>query len=202
MELKKTIFHSPIINPVFRLISKILLFFLRWRTEGRLPDESKFVLIAAPHTSNWDLLYTMLVAFDLNAKIYWMGKDAIFMKPFAGLMKWLGGIPIDRSKSNNIVGQAIDQFNNSERLVMVVPPSGTRSRVAYWKSGFYHIAHGAGVPIALGFLDYQRKVGGIGPVVSPCGDYLEDMKEISSFYSTVTGKYPEKVCGMKIGVPV
>lgn len=201
MELQKTIFHSPVINPVFRLIAKSMLFCLRWRTEGKLPDDPKYVLIAAPHTSNWDLFYMLLVAFDLNAKMYWMGKDAIFIKPFAGIMKWLGGIPIDRSRSNNLVDQAIEQFNKSEQLLMTVPPSGTRSRVAYWKTGFYHIAHGAGVPIVLGFLDYRRKAGGIGPAITPSGDYLKDMEVITTFYSGITGKKPEKMSDIKINVP-
>ena len=201
MKLQKTIFHSPVVNPVCRIIARLLLLCLRWRREGDLPNEPRYVLIAAPHTSNWDLFYTLLLAFDLNAKIYWMGKQAIFKKPFGGLMKWLGGIPIDRSKTNNVVDQAIEQFHQSDELVITVPPSGTRSQVAYWKTGFYYIAHGAGIPIALGFLDYGRKVGGIGPLVIPSGDYANDMDRIISFYSGITGKHPKKMSDMKIDIP-
>ncbi len=124
--------------------------------------------------------------------MYWMGKDAIFKAPFAGVMKWLGGLPIDRSKSNNVVEQSIGQFENNERLVLTVPPSGTRKKVLYWKTGFYHIAKGADVPIALGFLDYRRKVGGILSAFHPTGDIDADMKIITAKYEGIVGKYPEK----------
>lgn len=201
MKLQKTVFGSPVMRPVFRGIAKLILFCLRWRREGEIPTAPKYVLIAAPHTSNWDLFYTLLIALDLNTNIYWMGKDAIFKKPFGGIMKWLGGIPIDRSKNNNVVEQAIAQFHQNDELAIAVPPSGTRSQVSYWKTGFYYIAHGAGVPIALGFLDYRRKAGGIGPLIMPSGDYVKDMDQIIAFYSDITGKYPEKMSDVKIDIP-
>ena len=107
-------------------------------------------------------------------------------------MRWLGGIPIDRSKTNNVVASTIDVFNAHDKLVIIVPPEGTRNKVSYWKTGFYHIAAGANVPIVLGYVDYQRKAGGIGPTVMPTGDIEADMQEIRSFYTGVTGKHPEK----------
>ena len=107
-------------------------------------------------------------------------------------MKWLGILPIDRSKSNNLVELTIQQFNSSDKLIIIVPPSGTRNKVAYWKTGFYYIACGAGVPIALGFIDYGKKTGGIGPLFYPTGDIDKDMKEIRKFYADIKGKYPEK----------
>ena len=134
----------------------------------------------------------LFTAFVLRAKIYWMGKDAIFRWPFGGLFKWLGGIPIDRSVANNVVSQSIEQFQKNEKLVLTVPPAGTRKRVLNWKTGFYHIANGAGVPIAMGFLDYKRKVGGIGSVLQPTGDIETDMEIIRSFYRDISGKYPLK----------
>jgi 1-acyl-sn-glycerol-3-phosphate acyltransferase len=184
-----------------RLISRFLLFCLGWRTQGSLGHLQKCVLIAAPHTSNWDLFYTLLMAFNLKTGIYWMGKDSIFTKPFAGIMKWLGGIPIDRSKSNNVVGQSIQMFNQNEKMVLTVPPSGTRSRVTYWKTGFYHIANNAKVPIALGFLDYGLKIGGIGPTFRTTGDIEADMKVISAFYAGITGKYPLQGSGAIVYKP-
>ncbi|MBW1892552.1 MAG: lysophospholipid acyltransferase family protein [Deltaproteobacteria bacterium] len=183
-----------------RAIARFLMFCTKWKSSGTLPNIRKFVLIAAPHTSNWDLFYTLLVAFDLKANIYWMGKDAIFKKPFGHLMRWLGGMPINRSKSNNIVEQSIELFHQSDRLILTVPPSGTRRRVTYWKTGFYHIANGASVPIVMGFLDYRLRTGGIGPLVQPTGDITRDMQVISSFYADITGKYPIQMSTAKIHI--
>lgn len=163
-----------------------------WRTEGKLPDNPKYVVIAAPHTTNWDLPITLALALTFKIGFYWMGKDTIFKRPFRGIMKFLGGIPIDRSKSNNVVEQSIEAFRENKELVMVIPPEGTRGSVKYWKTGFYYIAKGANVPIAMGFLDYKRKVGGFGPVFQPTGDINVDMVEIKYFYAGISGKYPER----------
>ena len=187
-----TIFDTPVVRTVIRWVSIFLLKVSRWQTVGTLPDIPKFVMIAAPHTSNWDFPIMMFIAFKLRAKLYWMGKDAIFKKPFGGLFKWLGGIPIDRSRSNNVVAQMVDRFNTMDRLVLTIPPSGTRKKVAQWKSGFYHIALGAKVPVVLGFLDYEKKTGGIGPVVTLTGDKERDMMGIRAFYADIKGKYPEE----------
>ena len=121
-----------------------------------------------------------------------MGKDSLFRRPYKGFFKWLGAIPIDRSRSKNVVAQTIQKFNQNKTMILTIAPEGTRSRVKKWKTGFYHIAHGANVPIALGFLDYQRKVGGIGPVIYPTGNIEADMQSIRVFYDGVTGKFPEK----------
>ena len=102
---------------------------------------------------------------------------------------WLGGIPVNRAQKNQIVHQSIQQFERFDELSLMVPPSGTRASVNKWKTGFYYIAHGANVPIVLGFLDYQRKVGGLGPLFYPTGDYQTDMEEIKTFYSTISGRY-------------
>jgi 1-acyl-sn-glycerol-3-phosphate acyltransferase len=171
-----------------RRLSLIILKISGWRIEGKLPDIPKFVLIAAPHTSNWDFPLTILVAFALKAKIYWMGKEAIFRRPFKKFFRWLGGIPIDRSRTNNIVEQMIQKFAESGKLIITIPPSGTRKRVMKWKTGFYYISKGANVPIVLGFLDYKRKVGGIGPVYCPTGDIDNDMREIRAYYTGMKGK--------------
>ena len=149
-------------------------------------------MIAAPHTSNWDLPIMLFVAFAFKTKLYFMLKDATFRWPFGGFFTWLGGIPINRSKTSGVVEQSIQAFRENEKLVMVVPPSGTRSKVTRWKTGFYHIATGAGVPIVLGFLDYRRKVGGVGPTVVPTGNIEADMKTIRAFYADITAKYPAK----------
>jgi 1-acyl-sn-glycerol-3-phosphate acyltransferase len=160
-----------------------------WRVEGLLPDIPKFVLIAAPHTSNWDFPIGVFMAFALKAKIYWMGKDSLFRRPFGTFFRWLGGIPVDRSKSNNMVERTVRQFMENEKLIVAIPPSGTRKRVLKWKTGFYYIAKGADVPIVLGFLNYAKKVVGMGPVYFPTGDMAEDMKRIRAFYAGMKGKY-------------
>jgi 1-acyl-sn-glycerol-3-phosphate acyltransferase len=161
-----------------------------WRVEGRLPDAAKAVVIAAPHTSNWDLPLMLAVAFVLGIRPAWLGKRELFRWPFGWLMRWLGGVPVDRAARQNLVQQAVDRFNALDRLHLVVPPSGTRRRATHWRSGFYHIARGARVPIVCGFLDYGRRVGGIGPTLTPSGDLATDMDGLRAFYANITGKYP------------
>lgn len=189
--MNRTVFDTPVIRPLMRWTSILLLKAHGWKVAGKKPSQKKYVMIAAPHTSNWDFYYTMLVALVLKIKIYWMGKNTLFRWPLGYFFKWMGGIPIDRSKSSNVVAQTVSAFDKAESLIVVVPPEGTRSKTRYWKTGFYHIAHGAGVPIALGFMDFRLKMGGIGPMLNPTGDIDEDMKLIKSFYANVTGRHPE-----------
>ena len=163
-----------------------------WKVEGSAPTEDKFVVIAAPHTSNWDLLFMLGVAYKFRVRLRWMGKDTLFKAPFGWLMKALGGIPIDRSKSNNVVTQMVEIYEEAQELAVAIPPEGTRAQVRIWKTGFYNIAHGAKVPIALGFLDYEKKVGGIGGVLWTTGDYDKDLDVIKAFYANVTGKHANK----------
>ena len=170
------------------------MFFLKvlgWQKEGRLPRGQKCVLIAAPHTSNWDLFYTICLAFAFRVNPRWMGKDTLFRFPFGSLLRWLGGIPVDRSKANNVVAQSIQTFEEEDELILIVPPEGTRSKVRYCKTGFYYIALGANVPIILGFMDYKQKAGGFGPAFTPTGDIKKDMSAIRSFYAGISGKRPE-----------
>ncbi len=190
--MEYTVFDTPVVRTILRWFSLAYLKVFGWKCEGRVPELKKFVMIAAPHTSNWDFPITMFLAFALNIKVYWMGKASIFKRPFGSVMRWLGGIPIDRSRSHNMVDQTVEVFNSHESLVIIIPPEGTRNKVNYWKTGFYRIAHGAKVPIVLGFVDYKRKAGGIGPVVVPTGNIEADMYAIQAYYSGVAGKYPEK----------
>jgi len=185
-----TIFNTPVLGAILHRTSRFVLSLAGWRTEGQLPPIPKFVLVGAPHTSNWDLPFTLLTAFAFRARIHWLGKEAIFRRPFKGLFQWLGGIPVKRSQSHNLVEQSIQHFYRKKHLILTIAPAGTRKRVIRWKTGFYHIACGAQVPIALGFLDYRRKVGGIGPLVYPTGNITADMQTIRNFYEGVTGKNP------------
>ena len=187
-----TIFDTPIVNTLLHRLALFLLKIFGWCREGRLPNVTKYVMIAAPHTSNWDLPVMLILAFSFRTKISWMGKDTLFRWPFGALFRWLGGIPIDRTSSHNVVSQSIKLFQEKEKLVLAVPPEGTRKKVRHWKTGFYYIAKGADVPIVLGFIDYQRKAGGFGPVVTPTGDIEADMEKIRAFYTNITGRYPDK----------
>ncbi len=177
-------------NTLLRGFSIAFLRLTGWKIEGSLPpDGQKSVLIAAPHTSNWDLPYTLMVAFALRLNIYWMGKEQIFKPPFRGLMMWLGGIPVRRESSNNLVAASVQAIRDADGpLQLVVPPEGTRSKVRYWKTGFYYIATGAGVPIVLAYMDYERKLSGLGPVFHPSGDLQADMARIQAFYAPFKGK--------------
>lgn len=173
-------------------IGKTFLTAMGWRTEGELPDEAKYVLIAAPHTSNWDLPYMLGVAYVLDARISWMGKHTLFeWAPLGAFFRALGGVPVDRRSPQDLVQQMVNLFRERDEFVLAIPPEGTRSKTKYWKSGFYYIAKGANVPVALGFLDFKRRVGGVGPIVRPSDDLEADIEKIRSFYATVTAKYPE-----------
>ncbi len=163
-----------------------------WKTEGERPRDRRFVLIAAPHTSNWDLAYLLALSELFDVRVSWMGKDAIFRPPFGWLMRRLGGIPVVRSKRGNLVAQATQRFAASQDLALVVPAEGTRGAVDYWKSGFYHIARGADVPIVLGYLDYARRRGGFGPSLRATEDVPKDMDQIREFYADKSGKYPDQ----------
>jgi len=188
--MHRTIFDTPIVNTLLRGMSVTILKLAGWKVEGSLPPScQKSVFIAAPHTSNWDLPFTLMVAFALRLNIYWMGKHQIFRFPFRHTMMWLGGIPVERNTSNNLVeasAQAIIAADGP--LQLVVPPEGTRSKVRYWKTGFYYIALGAKVPIVMAYMDYSRKVSGLGPVFMPTGDIEADMVAIKAFYAPFKGK--------------
>ncbi len=189
--MQHTIFDTPILSTLLYWWARVYLRIFGWQMEGRPPDFSKYVVVAAPHTTNWELPTGLMMAFAFRMKVYWMGKDSLFRRPFGAFFRWLGGIPVNRSKSTGLVAQTVQTFNEHERLIILMAPEGTRSKIGHWRSGFYHIANGARVPLVLGFLDYRRKVGGIGPAVIPSGDIESDMKEIRAFYAGVTGKHPQ-----------
>ena len=185
-----TLFNTPVVNTVLRAGSLAFLKLNGWKVEGSLPASAgKCVLIAAPHTSNWDLPYTLMVGFALNLNLHWMGKASLFQPPFGATMRWLGGIAVDRSQANNLVAASAQALRDAEGPVqLVVPPEGTRGKTRHWKTGFYFIALQAQVPIVLAFMDYGRKVGGLGPEFTPSGDVERDMVEIKRFYAGVQGR--------------
>lgn len=185
-----TIFDTPVVNTLLRVVSRATLRLTGWTIEGSLPAHAaKSVLIAAPHTSNWDLPYTLMLAFSLHLRVYWMGKQSLFRAPFGGVMRWLGGIPVNREQSSNLVASSAQAMRAAKGpMQLIVPPEGTRGKTRHWKTGFYFIAQEAGVPIVLAFVDYGRKVGGLGPVFEPTGDLDADMADIKAFYAPIKGK--------------
>lgn len=188
--MHRTIFTTPVIRTALRALSIGFLKLNGWRIDGHLPPEAhRSVLIAAPHTSNWDLPYTLMVAFALDLNVYWMGKQSIFKPPFRGLMRWLGGIPVNREESTNLVAASAAALQAAQGpLQLIVPPEGTRSRTRYWKTGFYYIALGAGVPIVMAYMDYAHKRSGLGPIFVPTGDVEADMASIKAFYAPFKGR--------------
>lgn len=164
-----------------------------WRTEGTPPASSdRFVLIAAPHTSNWDAVILLVAARIYDLPLAWFVKDAWFKFPLAPIMRRLGGVPIDRSARHGVVEQAIERLKSGEPLALAVPPEGTRGLAPHWKSGFYHIARGAGVPIVLGYIDYERRVAGLGPAFTPTGNIAADFEVFREFYDKVKPRFPDK----------
>ncbi len=192
--MHRTIFTTPVVNTLFRGLSIAFLKLTGWKVQGSLPaNATKCVLIAAPHTSNWDLPYTLMVAFVLRLNVYWMGKSSIFRPPFRGIMMWLGGIPVNREQSTNMVEASALAIRAADGTVqLVVPPEGTRSKARYWKTGFYYIAQSAQVPIVMAYLDFAEKRGGLGPALQPTGDIEKDMAIVKAFYAPIKGKHTDR----------
>jgi 1-acyl-sn-glycerol-3-phosphate acyltransferase len=188
--MHRTIFTTPVVNTLLRVGSIAFLKLTGWKIEGYLPREaSKSVFIAAPHTSNWDLPYTLMVAFALRLNVYWMGKSSIFKWPFGPVMRWLGGIAVNREQSTNLVAASAQAIMDADGpLQLIVPPEGTRSKATYWKTGFYYIALTAKVPIVMAYMDYSQKLSGLGPLFHPSGDIEQDMIAIKAFYAPFKGK--------------
>lgn len=180
--------YSYPIYVIGRLFAKIT----GWRVTGQVPACRKMVIIAAPHTTNWDFVYLLMAACVFRLKIHWMGKKSLFRPPFGPFMRMLGGIAIDRDRPTNVVDQMAEQFRQQKRLAVAIPPSGTRHKTDYWKSGFYWIAHQAQVPIVCGYLDYQKREAGLGLSFVPSGEASVDMQRLRNFYSEKVGKYPHR----------
>jgi 1-acyl-sn-glycerol-3-phosphate acyltransferase len=172
-------------------IGRLWLWSFGWKIHGQALTYRKFVVIAAPHTSNWDFPLMLATAYALRVRVSWFGKHTLFDPPWGWFMRRLGGIPVDRRASQSLVVQMAEKFRRSDELVLGISPEGTRSKVEIWKSGFYHIATESGVPIGLGYLDYGKKLCGLGLFVTPSGDVKGDMNKIREFYRSVRGKHPE-----------
>ncbi|WP_298826916.1 lysophospholipid acyltransferase family protein [uncultured Piscinibacter sp.] len=184
-----TIFDTPLLVPLLRTVSRLGLRLAGWRVEGApAPHAPRCVVIAAPHTSNWDLPFTLMGAFALGMNIRWLGKASLFRPPFGTLMRWLGGIPVQRDRANQLVASSITALKAAPGpLQLVLSPEGTRSRRSQWKTGFHHIARGAGLPIQLAYLDYGQRRLGLGPLIEPGDDLDADLVRIRAFYAPMRG---------------
>ena len=190
--MSKTMYNTPVLQPIISAVCRLCLALRGWKLQGQPPTARKYVMITVPHTSNWDFPLALAMAFVYRFEMRWMGKDSLFSGWRGPVMRWLGGIPIDRTSRNNVVADTIAAFKASTHLIIAIPPEGTRSKVDKWKTGFYYIALGAEVPIALAFLDYQRKIGGFLATFLPTGDIEKDFADIRAFYIGIAGKYAEK----------
>jgi len=172
-------------GPLRAAIGRAILRLTGWRIEGALPDRPKLVITAAPHSSNWDFIIGIAVVFALRLDIHFIGKAELFRGPLGALMRWLGGMPVDRHHPGGFVEQMVEAFAKHDRLLLAVAPEGTRKPVDRWKSGFYRIALGAEVPIVPGYFDNGRKRVGFGAAVLPTGDAERDIAELRAFYAPI-----------------
>ena len=176
-----------------KLLARFFLYLTGWEAVGTRVADKKIVLVAAPHTSNWDLAYLLAITCALDVKVSWIGKHSLFWWPVGPILRALGGVPIQRDRPEKIVEQIVRSFDDAETLCLTITPEGTRSTARYWKSGFYRIAKAAGVPIQLAFADYARRRGGFGPAFMPSDDVRADMDKIRAFFADVIACHPDQV---------
>ena len=182
-------------------ISIWILTRLGWTILADLPDVKKYVVIAAPHTSNWDFPLGILYAKAIRLEVHWMGKHTLFRWPYGWFFRAIGGTAVHRETGKNYIAQMAELFERSEQLVLALAPEGTRTKTDHWKTGFYYIARAANVPIALGYLDFGNREVGIGDLFYPSEDIEADFEYIRGFYAKRLGKNPEKESLIKIRPP-
>jgi 1-acyl-sn-glycerol-3-phosphate acyltransferase len=162
-----------------------------WRIEGAFPNLPKLVIIVAPHTSNWDFVVGVAAKLALGLRVLFFGKDTLFRFPLGPLMRRLGGMPVDRSKASDVVSEIVDQFVRRDRLIVALAPEGTRKRVERWRTGFYHIAHGAKVPVLPVALDWSSRRIRIGAPFVTTGDVDADLQDLQQRFAGVNGRRPK-----------
>jgi len=174
-------------NALTRRLGRLALRCLRWRVVGELPDRARLVIIVAPHTSNWDFVVGLAAKWALDVRAAWLGKHTLFRAPWGWFFRAVGGIPVNRGASSDVVAQTVAEFAARERLVLALAPQGTRRAGARWRTGFWHIAYGAGVPIVCVSLDYARREVRFGPTLQP-QDPAADLATIQAHYAAVRGR--------------
>lgn len=175
-------------NGFTRALGHAVVRLMGWKVEGEVPNQPKFVVAVAPHTSNWDFVVGIAVMFALDLRIGYLGKHTLFRGPFGAFMRWTGGIPVDRSSPHGVVGDSIAAFSRMDRRILAIAPEGTRSGPGRFKSGFLQIARGARVPVVLATLDWGAKVVRFGPAFDPGDDIEADRRRTEAFFASVRGK--------------
>ena len=175
-------------SALLRAFGRLVLRVMGWRLEGEIPDEPKLVIAVAPHTSNWDFIVGMGAMFAMDLDLGFLAKHTIFRGPVGPILRWMGGIPVDRTSHHGVVGDAVAAFDRSTRRLLAIAPQGTRRTGAPYKSGFIHIARGARVPILLATLDYGARCVRLGPTFVPGEDVESELARVAAFYANVRGR--------------
>ena len=187
-----TIFNTPVLSWIFHHLARLIMWLTGWRVEGKLPALPKFVLIGAPHTSNWDFPLFLGIIFTLRANVHFMGKAELFRFPIGWFFRYCGGVPVDRKKSTGLVEQMVEACNKSDKFILTIAPEGTRHHVTEWKRGFYHIAKSAGIPIVMAVVDGKQREVRVGQVFHPTENMEADIKTIQGFFTGVVGINPRR----------
>jgi len=178
-------------NFLTRGVAKSFMLLTGWRFDGQLPNLRQFVIIVAPHTSNWDFPIGVMAMFALGLRGTFLGKDALFKPPFGFVFRWLGGVPVDRFSKNNVVEQTIAYFKTRDQMILAISPEGTRKRIERWRTGFYWVAVGAGVPIVPVAFDFPNKRYIIHPPQVMTGDAQKDIAHLRGFFAASQACRPE-----------
>lgn len=190
--MRITIFSTPVLAPILQFLSIVGLRLFGWRAVGKVPKGlRKYVIIAAPHTSYWDFPLFVLIVFALRMNLNVFIKHTLFIGPLGWFLRYCGGVPVDRRAAGARVRQTVQEFEKNDDMVLLITPEGTRSPQPNWKTGFYHIASEANVPIAIAFLDTAARRAGIDHFFTPTGDLDKDLSEIKAFYDAKRGLKPE-----------
>ncbi|MDC0088599.1 lysophospholipid acyltransferase family protein [Porticoccaceae bacterium] len=190
--MRYTLFNTPILSPLLRVISKIILRLIQWRVVGSLPEkQKKYVLIVAPHTSNWDFILFVLTVSVLRLKPSVLIKSTLFVGPLGWFLRYCGAIPVNRTQANSLVNYIADIYEEREEFVLIITPEGTRSPNPKWKRGFHHVATTAQVPILIAYVDSATKTIGIEGLMEPSDDVDGDIRQLKTFFDSKSGLKPK-----------
>jgi 1-acyl-sn-glycerol-3-phosphate acyltransferase len=190
--MRYTLFSTPLLTPALRVLSKIILKIIRWRVDGSLPiDQKKYVLIVAPHTSNWDFFLFVLTVSVLRLQPSVLIKDTIFIGPLGWFLRYCGAIPVNRRQAGSLVTYISGIYEEREEFVLIITPEGTRSPNANWKRGFHHVARAAEVPILVVYVDSAVRTIGIEGLMEPSEDVDGDIQKLKTFFDGKKGLKPE-----------